>query len=351
MSRAQIRNAPRSARIGLSNDLRFRFAPRYRVVWIGLFALALLVLLSERSVYNQNSLILVSALAGILAIAAAGQLLVIVAGGIDLSVPAIMTLAAGVVVHQTDGNADALGNAVAAAVLLASLVGLVNGALVAIVRLNAMIVTLAMSGIVSGVIVWWMGPTFSDSGAVPESLADFAGKSVSVVSVVALMAVALLVLIATCLRSTRLGRRYVATGTNRTAAKILGVRVVAHEIGGYVCAAALYGVAGVMLAGMLTTPDATVGDPYQLTTIIAVALGGAALSGGPGSVAGTGAACLFVALLQQFLQAKGYSPGVSQIVNGAVLILAVALVTVSSGRLRLPRGVLARGQPQPPSAG
>ena len=92
---------------------------------------------------------------------------------------------------------------------------------------------------------------------------------------------------------------------------------------------------------MLTTPDQTLGSAYQLSTIIAVALGGAALAGGPASLTCTIGGCLFVSLLDQYLQAKSFSGGVSQIVNGVVLIVAVALVTAGSGRrlraLRLPR--------------
>jgi ribose transport system permease protein len=319
-------------------DTRFRFAPRYRVVWLALAGLVLLTLISAHEVFRTDSMTLVTGLAGVLAIASAGQLLVIMSGGIDLSVPAVMTFAAGIVVHQTNAANGRLLGAIVEVLLLTALIGLVTGLLVVVVRLNAMIVTLAMNGIVTGVMLIWIGTTFSNTGQVPANLAKLAARHIDFLNVVGLIAIVLIAALALVMRLSSVGRCYVAAGTNRVAAEIIGVRVVFYELGGYVSAAMLYGVAGIFLAGLLTTPDFTVGDAYQLSTIIAVALGGAALAGGPASLVSSAAGCFFVALLQQYLQAKSYSAGVSQVVNGLVLILAVGLVTVGSGgRFRIAR--------------
>lgn len=312
-------------------DLAFRFAPRYRVVWIALAALVVLIAVTASEVFRTNSLTLVTALAGVLAIASAGQLLVIMSGGIDLSVPAVVTFAAAIVVHQTDGANGRLAGAVVEVVAITAGIGLVTGVLVAVVRLNAMIVTLAMNGIVTGVMLLWIGTTFSTTGRVPQNLSDLTDHNVGFLSLVGIIALALILLLAAVLRSTGVGRSYVAAGTNRLAAEIIGIRVVFYEVAGYMLAAIFYGIAGILLSGLLTTPDFTVGDAYQLTTIIAVALGGAALAGGPASLLCTMAGCVFVALLQQYLQAQSYSAGISQLVNGLVLVLAVALVTAGSG--------------------
>lgn len=312
-------------------DLAFRFAPRYRVVWIALAALIILIAATASEVFRTDSLTLVTALAGVLAIASAGQLLVIMSGGIDLSVPAVVTFAAAIIVHQTEGANGRLAGAVVEVIAITAGIGLIIGVLVAVVRLNAMIVTLAMNGVITGVMLLWIGTTFSTTGQVPPNLSDLTARDVGFLSVVGIIALAIILLLALVLRSTAVGRSYVAAGTNRVAAEIIGIRVVFYEVGGYMLAAIFYGIAGIFLAGLLTTPDFTVGDAYQLTTIIAVALGGAALAGGPASLLCTMAGCVFVALLQQYLQAQSYSAGVSQLVNGLVLILAVALVTAGSG--------------------
>jgi ribose transport system permease protein len=337
-----IEQIPDGANRGVTSnrgvDLKFRFAPRYRVVWIALLALALLTLISAHEVFRTDSMTLVTGLAGVLTIASAGQLLVIMSGGIDLSVPAVITLAAGIVVHQTNAVDGRLFGAIVEVLVITAAIGLITGLLVVVVRLNAMIVTLAMNGVVTGVMLLWIGTTFSNTGQVPANLAKLAVRHVGFMSLVGLIAIGLVALLALVLRSTSAGRCYVAAGTNRVAAEIIGVRVAFYELGGYVLAAMLYGIAGIFLAGLLTTPDFTVGDAYQLSTIIAVALGGAALAGGPASLVCSAGGCFFVALLQQYLQAKSYSAGVSQVVNGLVLILAVALVTVGSGgRFRISR--------------
>jgi ribose transport system permease protein len=323
------------------NDIAFRFAARYRVVWIALLALVILTLVSAPEVFKTNSMSLVTGLTGVLAIASAGQLLVIMSGGIDLSVPAVMTFGAAIVVHQTNGSDGRLLHAIVLAVVLCGAIGLVNGILVAYLRLNALIVTLSMNGIVTGVMLLWIGTTFSTDGQVPPNLAKFGADHVGFLSTTAIGAIVGIGILALLLRQTAPGRSFVAAGTNRVAAEIIGVRVSRYEAGGYCLAGVLYAIGGILLAGMLTTPDQTLGSAYQLSTIIAVALGGAALAGGPASLTCTIGGCLFVSLLDQYLQAKSFSGGVGQIVNGVVLIVAVALVTVGSGRrlraLRLPR--------------
>lgn len=314
------------------NDIAFRFAPRYRVVWIALLALVILTLVSAHEVFQTNSMSLVTGLAGVLAIASAGQLLVIMSGGIDLSVPAVMTFAAAIVVHQTNASNGSLFGALVLAVALCAGIGFINGVLVAYIRLNALIVTLAMNGVVTGVMLLWIGTTFSTSGQVPSNLAKFGTDHVAFLSAIAIAAIVVIAVLALLLRQTVVGRSFVAAGTNRVAAEIIGVRVNRYSVGGYCLAGVLYAGAGILLAGMLSTPDETLGSAYQLSTIIAVALGGAALAGGPASLTCTIGGCLFVSLLDQYLQAKSFSGGVSEIVNGAVLIVAVALVTAGSGR-------------------
>jgi len=318
-------------RSNAARDLAFRFAPRYRVVWLALAALIILCLVSKPAVFHTDSLTLITALAGVLAIASAGQLLVIMSGGIDLSVPSVMTLAAGIIVHHTNAHNGQLMGAIILALVVSAGIGLLNGLLIAVAKLNAVIVTLAMAGAIAGVTLLWLGTSFSNSGNVPANLASFCSKHVGFLSLVGIVALVLVVALALIMRTTRVGRSYIAAGTNRVAAEIIGIRVTWYEIAGYVFAGVLYGVAGIFLAGLLTSPDATVGSAYQLTTIIAVALGGAALNGGPASLIGTMAGCAFLSLLSQYLQTSNFSAGVSGVTNGVVLVVAVAMVTAGSG--------------------
>lgn len=311
-------------------SLPFRWPVRYRVVWAALAALVLLCAVDAPRTLGSLSLGGVTALAGILLLAGSGQLLVIMIGGIDLSAPAVMTLAAAFVVKQTNGLNGHLGTALAEALAAAVLVGLINGVLVAAARLNALIVTLAMNGVVAGGTLLWTGTSFSASGNVPPRLAAIAGSSVGWVSDIALAAIACSIVLAAVLRRTRIGRNYVAVGTNPAAAEIIGVPVLGYRIAGYVLASVLYAAAGVLLAGHLHTPDLTIGSPYQLLTIVAVALSGASLAGGPASIAGLAAAAVFLPLLDQYLAIKGLSGGLQAVLQGVVLVAAVAVLRIGS---------------------
>ncbi len=316
-------------------SLQFRFRASYRLVWLALAVLIIVCALTGSATFHEVSLQVTTALAGVLAIAAAGQLLVIMGGGIDLSVPAIMTLAAGIVVKQTQGLDGSLLTAIVEALIVGGLIGLVNGAIIALFRLSALIVTLAMAGIITGGTLVWAGVTFSATGHVPPALSSLGGDSIGPVSVIGLVGVICLGLLAWAIQHTRVGWSFVAAGTNRVAADIVGIRVRRYEIGGYAAAGVLYAIAGVLLAGIVINPDYTLGTPYQLDTIIAVALGGASLAGGPGSVLCTSCACLFLTLLDQYLAVKGFTAGVNDVANGVVLLISVAVVSMAGGgRLR-----------------
>jgi ribose transport system permease protein len=318
------------------HNLRFRFRPSYRLVWFALGVLLLACAATGPDAFHEASIRIASGLTGVLALAAAGQALVIIGGGIDLSVPAIMTLAAGMVVKLTQGHDSGMEIAVLEALLAGGVIGLLNGLIVSLLRISALIVTLAMTGIVTGFMLVWAGVSFSPTGKVPPSLIDLGDAHVGPVSTIGIVSLVLLAVLAWLLRHTRVGWTYVAVGTNKVAADIIGVRVRAYEIAGYAAAGVMYAVAGIVLACIIVNPDYTLGGPYQLSSIIAVALGGASLSGGPASLLCTAAACAFLALLDQYLAVKGFTAGVNQVANGVVLLVSVAVVSMaSSGRLRL----------------
>lgn len=355
-----VRNLGRAG--GWRRDLAFLFASRYRVVWTAVAILLVVCAASASELFGEQSLLFISALAGVLAIAAAGQLLVVMSGGIDVSVAGVITLTGAIVVKQSQSQDGRLAGAILIALALGLAVGLVNGLLVSIVRLNALIVTLAVGGIVGGATILWAGTQFSASGEVPQALSTFTAHRAGFFSVVAAIGLGLLLLLGLGLRNTAVGRAYVATGTNPVAAEIIGIRVRAYQVGGYALAGVLYAAAGILLAGLLKTPDATLGAPYLLSTIIAVALGGASLAGGPASMACTAAGCFFVVLLNQFLAIENFPAGVKELADGIALVLAVALVTVGADRrfrlgdlrarlLRLRPGEAPDDRPRPTARG
>jgi len=336
---------------GFLQELRFRIAPRYRVVWIALAALLILGAVSVDGLFADPSIEFFTALAGVLAVAAAGQMLVIMLGGIDLSAPAVMSLAGAIIVKQTQGADDQLLVAILEGIAAAAAVGLLNGVLVTFAKINSFIVTLATNGIFLGAIVIWAGNIYSPTGAVPPALSNFAGEAIGPFSLFGVLAFVFLFVIGRLIRDTAPGRAFVATGTNAGAAKIVGIHTRAYRVGAYMVASVLFMIAGILLAGVVRTPNIAVGDPYQLTTIVAVALGGASLAGGPASPLCTAAGCLFVAVLSQYLSLGDFAPGVKVLANGVVLVVAVVLVTSGVGRrMRLER-LVSRFRPGGSAAG
>jgi ribose transport system permease protein len=311
------------------SSLSYRFPARYRVVWVAVAVLVAVTLLSSPNVFKPTSMQVVTALAAILALASIGQLLVVMQGGIDLSVPAIVTIAAAVVVKEADtANVVVV---IGAALALSGVAGLINGLLITVTRLNAVIVTLATAGLYAGLLELWTGGTFSQSGRVPAEIENFATGKVGPISAIAIMAVIVLLVVSQIMGKTAIGRKFSMVGDNPLGARAIGLKAARYQIGAYALAGIAYGVAGIALAGAVGNPDSTIGSPYQLTTIVAVALGGAVLTGGPASFSGTAAAAFFLILLDQYLAVLGIDSGARVLAQGLALIVAVALVTVTSG--------------------
>ncbi len=313
------RPAARSQRLV---DLRYRRPGRYLISWYALIITVVLALLIEPGTFKPASTDLVTAMAGVLLMASLGQLLIVMLGQIDLSVPAYMTLSAAVNVYFIDSAGPVV--TIVLAIVLCAVISAFSGALVTLLRLNSLIVTLAMNTLLTGALIEWLGQTYSQSGASPAWLQKVGHADVLNVNAIFLIAVAFALVVGFLLYRTRVGRQVSAVGDNGRAAQLLGIRVHAVCIGTFAIAGALYGIAGALAAGFLRTPDSTLGTPYQLSTLTAVAIAGAAFSGGPASVSSLVGACFLLQLLDQALTLHAFDAGVRVLVQGALLVLAVA---------------------------
>ncbi|WP_354260873.1 ABC transporter permease [Arthrobacter sp. OAP107] len=312
---------------GLITDLKYRFPGRYIASW-GALVLALLVIaLVVPVALRPDGLRVATALAGVLALASFGQMLVVMLGAIDLSLPAVITCSAGVVVHYGTPGSNLLA-VVGGALAIAVVISLLNWFFISVIRLNAIIVTLATFGIVTGAVVLWTGTSFSLTGLAPADLQNFTRWSVLSLNGSFVVAVAVGVTIALVLSKTRGGRQVGAIGANRRAARFHGIKVRRVEFFTFGGVGLLYGLAGVLVAGIVGTPDTSVGTPYQLATITAVAIAGTAFNGGPSSTASVLCACLFLQLLDQALSIYGFAAGPRVVAQGVALVLAVSAITL-----------------------
>lgn len=309
-------------------------------IWIGTGALFVVAAIIAPETLQSNSWSVVLPLASFLAIAALGEMLVIMTGGFDLSIPGVMVLAANVVVGVADGSDDRLAVAILVCLGSSALIGLVNGVLAGVLRLNPLIVTLATGQIVLGLAISYAAGIANES-AVPRAFSQWATKRVFGVSWIFWVGVMLTVLIALFLRTTTAGRRFQAVGANPRAAWIGGIHVRSHVVSAYVAAGMLYGGAGVLLAAFIRSPSLDLGGPYLLGPIAAVVIAGASLAGGLASVTSTWVAAFALTLLSQMLRVLGLSTALQFVVFGAAIVGGMVIsgdriVAVFGGLLQRP---------------
>lgn len=308
-------------------DLKYRWPARYRASWAAFLLVVLGAVVVAPSSLNGASLTLVTALSGVLAIASLGQMLIVMIGAIDLSISATVSVAAGIVVHYATAGAD-LWVLVLGALCVSVLLSLANGFLIVILRLNALIVTLATVGIMIGLIQLWTGVALSVTGRTSQTLVDIASAELWNINAVFYAAVVFGVLLAYFLNKTRAGKSIALAGSNPRAAQVLGIRVKAVKMLVFALAGLLYGLAGVLLAGYIGSPDVLSGTMYQLLAITVVGVAGVLFTGGPVSVASVFSSCLFLVLLDQILSVNGLGAGPRVVVQGTVLAIAVAAITI-----------------------
>jgi ribose transport system permease protein len=314
----------RSSDAPADRRLRLRVTP-FSVVSV---ALVLLLAASQLVVtdhfFQRSSLSVLTPLIGILVIAAIGQAFVIGTGGIDLSVAATITLVGSILLKQTGSQNGKLGGALVLCVVACVLIGLINGLLVEALRLNALVVTLAVGELVTGYTHLYQGEVPSTT-SVPSDLSRFAGSGVGGVSWILLISVCLAIVGSYFLHRIVPGRRLVASSASPATASLVGLKAGAYRVLAYVLASVCYGFAGILAAGQIGTPDLTLGTPYLLTSIVAVVLGGATLTGGRISLLATFVGAAFVTILDFDLQVAGRSAGVQMLIQGVVLVLALSL--------------------------
>jgi len=311
---------------------RFRFRTRFAAIWIAMLGLIVFcAIVAPRSLLPSTFLAIIP-LAAFLAIAAIGETLVLMARGIDLSIPAVVTLSSTIVLGSSGGHDEAILVAVCSALLFATLIGLINGILVAVFELNALIVTLAVGAVTTGATLWYRG-TLPQEARVPPGMADWGDARFLGINYAVWVVAALAVLLDVVLRKTTIGRRFSAVGANPRAAWIAGINVAAYQTAAFAAAAFLYGVAGILISAFIRNPTLKVGEPYLLAPIAAAVLGGTAMSGGIGSMVAVAGAALFLTQLGQMLQMLGLSSALQFVIEGLAIALGMALSGLDFSRL------------------
>ncbi|MFZ4792770.1 MAG: ABC transporter permease [Blastocatellia bacterium] len=268
----------------------------------------------------------------VITIMAMGMTMVIVAGGIDLSVGSIVGLTAVVGSMSMVAGGGAVLPGIAIAIIIGALCGLLNGTAVTRLRIPAFIVTLGAMGIYRGI-----GLYVSDGNAVvglPQSAGFLAEQNIlRVIPLPLVLVLILAVVVHFALRHMRLGRYCYAIGSNIEAARYAGINVNRYQIAYYTILGALSGLAGAIETSRTVTGQPNAGETYELNVIASVVIGGGSLSGGQGTVVGTIIGSLIMGVLANGGNLLQISPFIQKIVIGAVIVLAVTFDEYQRRRL------------------
>jgi ribose transport system permease protein len=297
--------ARRSRRTGLS--------PIVLVLPVALFVL---LYLSSGTFRSQENLANVNSQIAALMIASLGQGIVAISGGIDLSVGSVMSLTSAILV-----TADPAWG-VPIALAMGAGVGLINGFGVTLFKVHPLVMTLATMTFVQGVALL-LHPV--PGGAVPGYLRALAVSQVAGVPAAFFWCGTAILLAWYLLGRSRFGLRTYAVGANPISAGRNGIAVARLKVACFVLCSLSAVVAGIFLTARVGAGDATMGNPYSLDTVTAMALGGIQLAGGSGSVLGIVAGVLMLGLISNGMNLMGVSPFLRAAVTGALLLVAIGL--------------------------
>src|SRR5688572_15110501 len=275
---------------------------------------------------SPNNLRIVLSQTVIVAVGAIGMTMIIISGGIDLSVGSTIALTGVVTALALDGGMSP-GFAVVAGILVGGLVGLVNGLTITRLKVVPFIATLGMLGVARGTAKWFAGQQTVNvpDTWVNELLVTFPNPAWLLVAPGVWVAIVLAVLAAIVLRNTVFGRRVFALGSNEAAARACGIATDRLKVWIYGLAGLLFGLAGVMQMSRLRQGDPTVAAGSELDIIAAVVIGGGSLNGGEGTILGSMIGALIMAFLRNGCQMVGWPNYVQEIIIGMIIVVAVAV--------------------------
>lgn len=275
---------------------------------------------------NLLNLLQQASIPGIVAI---GMTVVIIIGGIDLSVGSVAAFS-GMIAAILVSNGVPVLVAILAGVILGAALGFLTGVLISRFKLPDFIATLAMMEIARGAaLLTTQGvPVFG----LPAGFKFIGGGFIGKVSVSGIIWILLTVVFALVLKYTSFGRSLYAIGGNREAATLSGIKTTRNYAIAYVLSACLAAFAGVLTASWLATGQPTAGDGMELNAIAASVIGGASLSGGIGSVIGTFGGVFLLQIITNIFNLVGLASFYQQIAKGVIIIAALLLNRVIDSR-------------------
>ena len=294
-----------------------------------------LVLFAGFSVYmpgfarlsHIRTVFLESALIGIVAL---GQTLVVITGGIDLSVAWMMTIGAYMVSNLVNSSNANLVWGIPLMLVVTFGLGAINGFCISCLRVPAIVMTLGMNIILQGALVALTQGSPGQSA--PPLLLTLGQKNLLGIPYLVIIWIIMTVVVMLALFKMKYGRKLFAIGNNATVAKYSGIRVDNNINLSYAISGMTAGIAGALLAGKVGSCYLAMGDTYQFQSIAAVAIGGTSMLGGKGNYLGTVAGSLTITILLGILVALNLPFGVQTMAYGLIVLISVIVSVVSSNK-------------------
>ncbi len=322
LERVQVPAVPAKSR-------RERIALQRLLPFLSLIILFIALTLASPNFFTSTNLSSVVRQTAVVNIMALGMTMIMINGGIDLSVGAILAMG-GLLGTMAMESGMSIPMGVLVGILTGLGCGLANGLMITHLRVQPFIVTLGTLGIFRGITL------IISNGLpvhrIPEQFSYLGEGNLLGVPFVLWILVGCALVTHVILEHTRLGRYTFAIGSNREAAVYAGIPVSFHTTAVYAIGGMLTGLAGMIEASRLMTGQPTAGQGYELQAIAAVVIGGGSLQGGEGSVVGTLVGAFIMGLLSNGSDLLGVSPYLQQAIIGAVIILAVTLDEVRKRR-------------------
>jgi ribose transport system permease protein len=268
-------------------------------------------------------------LAGFLGIVAAGEAIVILTSGIDLSIAYIISGVAILVSSLLAQGHLPIPVIIVIGLIVAAVIGAINGIGVAVFRIPSLVMTLAVGSIIEGIQLIATGG--SPKSGSPALLVAIANKNLGqgLTGTVIVWFIVVIVII-WLLNLTRAGRQLYAVGTNERVAQLSGVSVVRVTILAYIISGLTAGIAGCLLLGYTGISISTMGESYLLPAVAAVVLGGASILGGKGGAVGTALGAFLLTVVVSLLTVIQLSPADRETLQGVILLVVVILYNLRS---------------------
>ena len=308
-----------AARVGLARD----FLARWAILGVLALLYAVAAVLSPDAFLDPAYLGNVLRQAAPVGIAAIGTTLVMILGGVDLSIGAIISFSAVFCAVLMGGEAANVGAAVGTTLLVAALFGAINGLLNALSPGSSFILTLGSALALYGVTQLYSGGTAR--GIVSPGFRDFFNQRIGdVLPVLALAMLGVAAAMETLLRTTRFGRQVYLIGSNREAARISGLPVAGVTFACYVISGLFAGLGGIAVLARSGVSSTFTGRGFEFDALAAIVLGGTLFSGGRGSVVGTIAGTLVLFVAFNLVNILGFNYNLQLVLKGVIIILASA---------------------------